>query len=698
MILSTKRVWHKLLIVGLIALVLCAVPTGLYVMGANREIATALTELEGLAPAQAVVAIMRPLQAHRGMAAAALSGNQALANQRAVTETEVTAAIARAREIVPASAAPVMKLLDEADADWKSLAKALKDPSFPMDESYNRHTRLVATTLKALETCIDHFGLSLDPEGSSYFLIIAAFNDLPKLTESIGRLRATGTAILGIKQATTEERVSIASMLERTRDEMERSRGVIQKAIAAQGIKRDELEAASAAAVEATKKLNAVTDLEFMRIEVLRYDAAEYLKLASTAIDAQFNLIQVARSEIEHLLRKRTALLQQNRALLLGLIAALLLIGALTMFWIARSITRPLNAAMQDANAIASGRLDTVIENTGSDEVGRLRRSMGEMQRNLARIVGSIRENSDSVGTAAREIAASTQNMSSRAESQASSLEQTAASMEELNTTFQKNDESSQHISELATRAAGAAEQGDKVVEKVTHTMQEIDTSSKKIAEIIGVIDSIAFQTNILALNAAVEAARAGEQGRGFAVVAAEVRALAQRSAEAAKEIRVLINDSAKKVQAGSHEAAESRKAMAGILASVHTVASTMAEMQNVREDQRRGVSQVSRAVEQMNQGTQQSAAMVEEIAATADMLSHQAEELIQAVSAFTLSSDARADRRGLPLDDAAAGGTRNDPSLQALPHAGDKANGDCRSANRACWGHGTSADAGFTC
>jgi methyl-accepting chemotaxis protein len=644
--ITAIRVWHKLLILGLIALVLCAVPTYLYIHGANQEIRTALTEIQGLAPAKALVHLLQPAQVHRGLSAAVLSGNQALLSQRTSKQDEVTAAFAKARDAIPESAGPVLQLLDKAQADWKSLTAALKEQSFPVDENIDRHTKLIASLLKTLETSIEHFGLTLDPEAASYYLIIAAFEDLPKLTEAMGRLRAGGTAILGIKQATTEERVGIAAMLERTREGLEHSRARIQKAVSTDGGNLEQIETASIAALNATQKLIAVTDLEFMRIEVLRYDAADYFKLATTAIDAQFNLIDTARAQIEATLHQRVSSQRKRMALLLGLVGMLLIFGTFTMYWIARSITRPLGAAIHDANAIASGDLATTIDHIGADEVGQLRGSMREMQTHLARIVASIRENSEAVATAAREIASSTQNMSARAESQASSLEQTAASMEELNATFHKNDESSQHVSELAVQAAKAAEQGGVVVGKVTATMQEIDVASKKIAEIIGVIDSIAFQTNILALNAAVEAARAGEQGRGFAVVAAEVRALAQRSAGASKEIRGLIGDSVKKVQAGTRETAESRKAMDGILASVRKVADTMNEMQTVREDQRRGVSQVSRAVEQMNQGTQQSAAMVEEIAATADMLSNQAQELIQAVSAFKLAGASGMERR----------------------------------------------------
>ena len=638
--ISAIRVWHKLLFLGLIAGVLCAVPTYLYIRGANKEIREAMTEIQGLAPAAELVRLTQPLQSHRDLAAAVLSGDRALATLRTTKEKEVTAAFAQVRTVMPPSAAPLIKKLDTVEAEWKSLSNAIKDQAFPVEDSFNRHTKLVASTLNLLEITADYFGLTLDPDANSYHMIIGAFLELPKLTESMGRLRATGTAILGIKQATTEERVTIATMLERTRDALEHSRALIRKVVEANGGAMEKLEAASAAAQTETQKLIAITDLEFMRIEVLRFNAADYLKVGTTAIDAQFNLIDAARGEIEQILLARVASYRWTLAGLLGIIAALLLLGAAAMYWMTRSITRPLNEAILDANAIAAGRLDSIFHNMGLDEVGQLRQAMQHMQRNLAHIVFSIRENSESVATAAREIASSTQDMSARTESQASSLEQTAASMEELNTTFHKNDESSQHVSDLAAQAAKAAEQGGVVVGKVTHTMQEIDVSSKKIAEIIGVIDSIAFQTNILALNAAVEAARAGEQGRGFAVVASEVRALAQRSGQAAKEIRALISESVKKVQTGTREAAESGKVMDDILASVRNVAVTMTAMQSVRADQRLGVTQVSRAVEQMNQGTQQSAAMVEQIAATADLLSDQAQHLSEAVATFKLSGE----------------------------------------------------------
>lgn len=635
---SDIRVIYRLTMLGIIALAMCAVPTYIFVRAAYKEIRTSEHERSGLAPTSAIVRVMQPLQNHRGLAAAVLSGDQALVTKRGAMGKEVTEAFTKVRAALPASATTVITLLDAAETEWKSLSTALKDRSYPVEDSYNRHSKLIAQLLRLLEANIDYFGLSLDPEADTYHMVIAAYVDLPKLTEAMGRLRATGTSILGIKQATTEERVTIASMLERTREELAHSESKINKAIEANGAPMDALLAAMKKAQNETQKLIGVTDLEFMRIEVLRYEPAAYLNLATTAIDAQFAVIDAARVEIERELGERIAALWKSMIALLCLVVVMLLFGTLMMVWIARSIIRPLNEAVADADGIAAGHLDLVIKNIGLDEVGKLRRSMRHMQRNLAHIVFSIRESSESVATAAEQIASSTRDMSARTEEQASSLEETAASMEEMNSTVQQNDASSQQANELASGAAQAAERGGAVVNKVANTMQEINTSSKQIAEIIGVIDSIAFQTNILALNAAVEAARAGEQGRGFAVVATEVRALAQRSGQASKEIRTLIGESVKKIQAGTREALEAGEAMEEILGAARKVEATMRQIRTASQDQRQGISQVSGAVEQMNQGTQQSAAMVEEIAATADMLRGQAHDLIQAVSAFKLS------------------------------------------------------------
>jgi methyl-accepting chemotaxis protein len=270
---------------------------------------------------------------------------------------------------------------------------------------------------------------------------------------------------------------------------------------------------------------------------------------------------------------------------------------------------------------------------------------MGEMEDTLTDLVGRIKTATDSIVTASGQIAAGNQDLSSRTEQQASSLEETAASMEELTSTVKQNADNARQANQLAASASAVAVKGGEVVSQVVDTMASINASSRKIVDIIGVIDGIAFQTNILALNAAVEAARAGEQGRGFAVVASEVRSLAQRSAAAAKEIKTLIGDSVEKVEEGSKQVAQAGKTMEEIVDSVKRVTDIMGEITAASQEQTSGIEQINQAITQMDQVTQQNAALVEEAAAAAGSLQEQASSLVQAVSVFKMASDGEAAR-----------------------------------------------------
>ena len=265
--------------------------------------------------------------------------------------------------------------------------------------------------------------------------------------------------------------------------------------------------------------------------------------------------------------------------------------------------------------------------------------SVARMQDSLVKVVSTVRTNSESVATASAQIAQGNQDLSQRTEEQASALEQTAATMEQLNSTVRNNTDSAKQANQLAQGASMVAAQGGEVVSKVVNTMQGISDSSRKIGDIIGVIDGIAFQTNILALNAAVEAARAGEQGRGFAVVASEVRSLAQRSAEAAKEIKGLIGRSVEQVEQGTLLVDQAGKTMGEIVGSIQRVSDIVAEITSASIEQSSGITQVGEAVTQMDQATQQNAALVEESAAAAESLKGQAQQLVQTVAVFKLSS-----------------------------------------------------------
>jgi methyl-accepting chemotaxis protein-1 (serine sensor receptor) len=345
-------------------------------------------------------------------------------------------------------------------------------------------------------------------------------------------------------------------------------------------------------------------------------------------------------------------------AIAAAIVAALAMCGLLLM----RMILRPLAHAVGVTERVAAGDLTVQVAVASHDETGRLLQGMRTMRERLAEAVALIRQSAQNVGTGSGEIAAGHANLSSRTEEQASSLEQTAASMEELATTVRQNAEHAEQARQIAERASHSAAVGGKVMGRAVGKMNGINEASRKIAEITGVIDGIAFQTNILALNAAVEAARAGEQGRGFAVVASEVRALAQRSATAAKDIKALIQDSANEVGEGVKFVDEAGKAMDEIVSSVKKVTDMMSEIAAASRDQLSGIEQVSRAMSQMDHVVQQNAALVEESAAATQNMAAQAEQLVHAVARFKLDSG-----------DAGESGGAAGALVEAQPH-GDEA------------------------
>ncbi|PMQ17819.1 methyl-accepting chemotaxis protein [Janthinobacterium sp. AD80] len=326
----------------------------------------------------------------------------------------------------------------------------------------------------------------------------------------------------------------------------------------------------------------------------------------------------------------------RNQLAIAGFVS--LLVFALLLYWLVRTlVSRPLAGAEAAAEQIAAGDLTVHLDTTSLDEIGRLLRAMNRISDNLSQVVSNVRGSAGQIATASGEIASGNLDLSSRTEQQASSLEETAASMEELSSTVRQNVEHAQQASRLAHESSGLAAKGGAAVTQVASTMDAIRSSSGKIADIIGVIDGIAFQTNILALNAAVEAARAGEQGRGFAVVATEVRTLAQRSTAAAKDIKDLIQASASTVDLGHAQVSQASATMDTVVASVQQVSGIMAEIAQASEEQRSGIEQVNQAIAQMDQVTQQNAALVEEAAAAADALQEQAHELTQVVGVFKL-------------------------------------------------------------
>ncbi|CAM4011950.1 methyl-accepting chemotaxis protein [Roseateles saccharophilus] len=356
----------------------------------------------------------------------------------------------------------------------------------------------------------------------------------------------------------------------------------------------------------------------FGRLDALTSFQKELMKSAAASTDATVRFAQVAVAVVA---------------------AAAAALGILLAWAITRSVVGPIRQAVTAAETVAAGDLRLRLDTSGRDETAQLLQALQRMTDSLVGIVSTVRGNAESVATASGEIAQGNADLSQRTEEQASSLQQTAASMEELGATVGHNTDTARQAAQLADGAARVAENGGQVMGQVVDTMEQITTSSRRIGDIIGTIDGIAFQTNILALNAAVEAARAGEQGRGFAVVAGEVRSLAQRSAEAAREIKTLIGTSVERVEAGNELVGAAGRTMGEVVGQVRRVADLISEISAASGEQSKGIGQVGEAVSQLDQVTQQNAALVEESAAAAESLRAQATQLAATVAAFKLDA-----------------------------------------------------------
>jgi len=642
-LLGNWSLWAKFALISALSLIMFSVPTALYLGSTYGVIAQKQLEWEGVAPSNQLLATVRLLQQHRGMSAALLSGNAAIQEQRRQRVLEIDRAMGQLQQTLEVASAEVAVLLPElksAQTRWRELQARVDQGTITAPESFAGHVDVINGMFSIGDRILDIYGLSLDDALEVDALIQGAFVSLPLLSEELGKARAQGARLLVLGKASDQDRLALGGIVQRADEYLQQTQRAFGKAYALDDDLRTTLQGKTRQAAEQAKASLALVNEQILSASTLVAPSQPYFDAMTQAIDVQYRVVDDVIVELEHLLSERVGHLQRDAAWLLGGLLVMALLAGWVTLLVIRSITRPLATSVAMASQVAACDLTARADVVGRDEPAQLLQALNAMSESLSAVVRQVRTSVDSIDLAASEIAHGNMDLSSRTESQASSLEETAASIEELTATVQQNAGNARQASELAVAAAELAGRSGSEVEQAVALMQAINQSSRRMVDIIGVIESIAFQTNILALNASVESARAGEQGRGFAVVAAEVRTLAQRSANAAQEIRTLINASQQEVDQGSACIEGVGNTMGQVVSSIRQVADLIVEIDTASGEQTTGITQVNQAVTQIDDITQQNAALVEQAAAAATNLRDQTHALAEAVVAFRLDRD----------------------------------------------------------
>lgn len=628
-LLNRLKIWQKLaLLVAALGLPI-GLLTYLLVAEKNVSIDFAHQEVWGTQYLQPVRTLLQHIAEHRGLSSAYLNGDASFQEKITAKQRQLADDLT-AMDAVDAqfgSALDSSGTWQTIKADWQNLKAAVF--SLTAKDSFTQHTALIGKLLDLTIHVSDTSNLILDPEPDTYYLMDIVINRTTFLAEQLGQLRAIATGIVARRQITEDDHITLSKGLGQIEMMQKNLQNSLELAFKNNGSLKMTLSARQQAFTTSTGAFLTFVERLARSTQV---DAAlspsTIFGAGTQAIEAGFSLYDAAAPVLRDLLQDRISRLNENKFATLAVVLVAVVMALLFAYGISRALSRSIRQAQQVASAIAAGELHHAIAISSSDEVGQLLAAMETTQNKLNTVVGEINTAADTVSAAAAEIAQGSSDLAQRTEEQASALEETASSMEEFTATVRHSADHAGQANQLAIAARSQAEHGGQVVEQAITAMSVINVGSRRIADIISVIDEIAFQTNLLALNAAVEAARAGEQGRGFAVVAGEVRKLAQRSANAAKEIKTLINDSVSKVENGSRLVEGSGQTLREIVTAVKRVSDIVAEMTAAAREQATGIERINQAILHMEQTTQQNAALVEQNAAASYAMGDQATRL----------------------------------------------------------------------